>query len=60
MRKGSLNDKRQSFYSGQGRPGGKPEGNGRATGVSFMTILQAEQGLIKRPLSYARALQQGS
>lgn len=30
-----------------------------ATGVSFMTILQAEQGLIKRPLSYARALQQG-
>jgi len=29
----------------------------RATGVSRMTILQVEQGLIKRPGTYSRALQ---
>ena len=29
----------------------------RATGVSAMTILQVEQGLIKRPVTYSRALQ---
>jgi len=29
----------------------------RATGVSRMTIIQVEQGLIKRPVTYSRALQ---
>ena len=29
----------------------------KALGVSYMTIIQAEQGLIKRPLRYARALE---
>ncbi|MCK9525859.1 MAG: hypothetical protein M0R49_08020 [Limnochordia bacterium] len=29
----------------------------RATGVSAMTILQVEQGLIRRPITYSKALE---
>lgn len=30
----------------------------QAVGVSHMTVMQAEKGLIKRPLAYARALEE--